>query len=143
MPSDTLGWVLCCCRTLKNTLRLMSVIKITPQIITQTKLPGNYHLDVHSNPFQSYRDFGWPLRVDNLTRGAGGVYLNLSPPPCAAIKSETDLSEHLISRALLNARNTYRLKADRSMHEHVVSITGETAQSSDESERTSHFLLTC
>lgn len=121
----------------------MSVIKITPQIITQTKLPGNYHLDVHSNPFQSYCYFGWPLRADNLTQGAGGVYLNLSPSPCAAIKSETHLYEYLISRALLNARNTYRLKLDRSRHKHVVSIMGETAQSLDKSERSSHLLLTC
>lgn len=109
----------------------MSVIKITPQIITKTKLPGNYHLDVHSNPFQSDCYFRLPSRARQLNAGhAGGVYFNLSPSSCATIISEIYLSEHsaraLISRALLNTYNTYSLKFDQNRHsKHVVSIMGE------------------
>lgn len=112
----------------------MSVIRITPQIITKTKLPGNYHLDVHSNPFQSDCYFRLPSRARQLNAGhAGGVYFNLSPSSRATIISEICLSEHsaraLISRALLNTYNTYSLnslKVDQNRHsKHVVSITGE------------------
>ena len=109
----------------------MSVIKITPQIITKTKLPGNYHLDVHSNPFQSDCYFRLPSQARQLNAGhAGGLYFNLSPSSCAIIISEIYLSEHsvraLISRALLNTYNTYSLKFDQNRHsKHVVSIMGK------------------
>lgn len=109
----------------------MSVIKITPQIITKTKLPSNYHLDVHSNPFQSYCYFRLPLWARQFNAGSPrGVYLNLSPLPCATIISEIYLSEHsvraLISRALLNTYNTYSLKFDQNRRsKHVVSIMGK------------------
>lgn len=45
---------------LRLTFRLMSAIKTTARILTQTQLPGNYHSDVPSNPSQSRPRFPPP-----------------------------------------------------------------------------------